>query len=286
MKLTNCSNLPKAIYNAVSNDSYTSGGADISVTTLLQPPRKVALERTHREELVEDCSDRIWALMGQAMHSVLERSSTEGIAEKRLFADVLGWKISGQLDHFIDGHLIDYKFQTAYRFKDGKCPEEQTQQLNLLAHLLRVNGHQVNRLQIVGILRDWSLLESKRDETYPQKQVVVIDAPLWPEEIARQFIEQRVKMHQDAKITLPECSPEDRWARPDKWAIMKKGAVRAIKLYEDKAEAEKQAWSEQGRYVEHRPGEQVRCSAYCSVSKFCQQYKDLTKNDANQSSGQ
>jgi len=31
--------------------------------------------------------------------------------------------------------------------------------------------------------------------------------------------------------TLPQCSEEERWQQPDKWALMTKGKKRALKLY-------------------------------------------------------
>ena len=99
MKYTNFLNLPEPLVNAVVNDDYDRGSSDITVTELLSPPRKVALEKMHSDELVTDVSESMWALIGQAVHSILERSGTTGRTEERMYAEVLGWKVGGKFDH-------------------------------------------------------------------------------------------------------------------------------------------------------------------------------------------
>jgi len=281
MKLTNRLNLPQPLVDAVRNDSYTSGGADISVTTLLKPPRMVALEKQHKDELTEDASERIWSLIGQIPHGILERASTTGVAERRLQITVEGWTVSGAMDRYVDGLLQDYKVVTAYKFKDGGVPVEYEQQLNIYAEILRRHGDPVRRAEIVGILRDWSKLEARRDANYPQTQVIVREVPLWSPTKAQAFIRERVILHKQARVTLPQCGDEDRWARPTKYAVMREGQARAVKLFESQVEAE--AYAKEGKKltVETRPGELVRCANYCNVAQFCDQFKKEVKDEDN-----
>lgn len=75
MKLTNKHNLPKAFYRAVKNDTYSKGDADYSSTGLLTPPQQAALRKLHSEDVVEDVSDRVWAIMGTSVHAILEQSA-------------------------------------------------------------------------------------------------------------------------------------------------------------------------------------------------------------------
>lgn len=281
MKLTNHLNLPQPIVDAVANDSY-DGPRDansISVTTLLKPVRIVALERKHAHELEEDASDRIFSLCGQVVHGILERADKTGIAERRLSIEVEGWKVSGQMDRYLDGLLQDYKFVTSYKFKDAGVPEEYEQQLNVYAEILRLNGHPVTKMQIVGILRDWSKMEARRDPAYPQTHIVVRDVPLWAPEKRYQFIRERVILHKKAQASLPNCSDSDVWAKPNIWAVMKRGKERAVKLYGSEAEARTHAGEDASLSVEFRPGQRVRCENYCAVSQFCTQYQQtLSKN--------
>ena len=85
MKITNKFNLPEAIYEAVKNDGYTRGDSDISVTQLIDSPYIRELKNNHNSEIEEDATDRIWSLLGQAVHTILERADTEDLKEERLY---------------------------------------------------------------------------------------------------------------------------------------------------------------------------------------------------------
>jgi len=71
--LTNVHGLPDAFVNAIKNDPYTGGG-DISVTKLIDSPRRRVLGKKFKDLVVVDVSEMTWALMGQCMHTVLERA--------------------------------------------------------------------------------------------------------------------------------------------------------------------------------------------------------------------
>lgn len=293
MKLTNKFRFPDAIYRAVGNDSYTKAGADYSVTELQKPPRAVALEKTHSDELEEDVSDRIFSLFGQAMHVVAERANKIGIAERRLFITVDGKVISGGMDLYDEaGALTDYKTTSVFKVKGKIYPHPSDPslfkikdgelldfvgQLNGYAEILRQHGHEVKRLEILAILRDWSKPRSLRERDYPQTQAMRLEVPVWESSRALGFIKMRIAMHEAAKVSLPQCTLEDRWAREDEWAVKKAGAKRALRLFSNEAEAVKLA--EEKKYlVEFRPGENIRCEAYCLASKFCDQFKALKGN--------
>jgi len=114
MKYTNTNNIPKEIIRAVSNDSYSKGASTISVTGLLQPPRIRILREEYDDDIVVDVSNEIWKLLGQSVHTILERANegkTDTITEQRNFAVVNGWTISGQTDSISieEKTLKDYK---------------------------------------------------------------------------------------------------------------------------------------------------------------------------------
>ena len=282
MKLTNRMGLPDAIVSAVQNDGYTKEGADFSVTGLLSPPRKAVLEAKHGDELTEDASDRIWSLMGQSIHTILERASgSAGIAERRLSAVRQGVTVSGGMDAYYpaSGLLQDYKTTSVYKLLGDGVPREWEEQLNLYALLLRQNGDGIETLQVVAILRDWSKMEARRNPDYPQCQVATVPIPLWPAEKAERFLNDRITLHLQARVTLPLCTSEERWERPTKYAVMKKGGKRALKLHESEASAKDHVSNASDLFVEKRPGESIRCSAYCSVSSVCSQYQETLNHD-------
>jgi len=290
--ITNNKGFPLALVKAVENDSYSKGRADRSVTGLLSPPRQAALKDIHEDVLTEDVSERTFALYGQLVHLLLERSGEQdrnALTEERMFTEVEGWTISGQTDTITltedEAWVVsDYKFVTAYKFKrdySGQLvmPAEYEQQLNMYAHLLRENGFKVDGLKIVAIYRDWSKMEAKRDKNYPQLGAETHDVKLWSEEDAKAFMEERVRLHQAAENDLPECDDEERWAKPDKYALMPNAnSVRARKLFDTEVDAVTWAYEnkmKKGWVVDHRPGVNIRCENYCLVSEYCEQFQAL-----------
>jgi len=283
MKITNKLNLPAALVTAISNDTYTPGEkTDMSVTTLLRPPRAVALAKAHSNELTEDAADRIWALLGQATHSILERAGDEtAITEKRFYAPVSGWNISGQIDRYekTSCTIQDWKITSAYVVKSYQKGEktEWAEQLNMLAYLMQQSGYEVKALQVVAILRDWSKLNVLRDLDYPRFQVATITLPLWPREKTLEFMQDRISKHQAARQTLPECTPDEQWAKPDSYAVMKEGRKSALRVLSTKEDAE--TWISENATagkisIDYRPGVKTRCNSYCSAAPFCDQWKD------------
>jgi hypothetical protein len=277
MIITNTEGLPQPLVDAVTKDPYDSGGSDLTVTQVISPARQIALRKQYANEITEDASDRLWALMGQIGHGVLERAASAGIVEKRWFGTMDGWIISGRCDLLLASMtLLDYKFCSVWAAKDGVKPEWE-QQLNLLAWLAGAHGLTVADAQIVCIFRDWSVMEARRDASYPQKQVKVMPVSLWGFEKQQEFCRQRVAAHSAAQGgQLPECTSEERWEKLPKWAVMRKGRKRAVRLYDTEAEAIKHVASEKaGHSVEARPGESIRCQAYCNAAPFCLQAKAL-----------
>lgn len=278
-KITNNAGLPAPLVRAIQLDPYSKGDCDYTTTSLIKPPRILALERRHEDEIVEDASDRIWSLFGQLGHLVLERAGMRELVERRFTVERMGKKIGGQVDLWLSGEvlsgvLIDYKFTSQWAAKDGVKPEWE-QQANINALLCRENGFHVFQAQIVAIYRDWSVGEARRNQDYPQTQVQVFPVKLWPAEQQESFIADRIAMHVDAERELPLCTELERWARPEKWAVMKAGREKAVKLFDDSRSATDLSVSKPGHYVEHRPGVQTRCLDYCPCLPFCSQAKEL-----------
>jgi hypothetical protein len=284
MKLTNQHNLPLPIVRAMESmeAAYDAGrgGSDYSTTGLLLPPRIAQLRRQHGAELVEDAADRLWSLYGQIAHRILYESAEGHVAELRLNCDFNGITVSGQVDLVEGDTLTDYKFVTRYATKDG-VKDEWVQQGQINRLLCERSGIPIKKIQYVAMYRDWSKLAAEREQEYPP-EIEQFDIPMWDMDKTRAFIEERIRLHEAAKVELPLCSAEERWAKPEKWALMKKGGKRAVKLYDletEAAEAAANAESIPGvskNYsVEHRPGENTRCLHYCSVSAYCAFFREL-----------
>ena len=266
--------------NAVANAQYSRGDADISITQLLDPPRKVALERIYEDVLEADVSDQIFSLMGQAMHTILERGGVATQSEQRLYADIGGWRVSGQFDYIDDeGILWDWKFVSVWEAMNG-VKQGREDQLNAYAYLASANELQVRGLCVGFIFRDWKASDSKLSG-YPSSQVWTYGVKLRSLCDTKSFLDERVRLHQEAREQLPECTPEERWARPDTYAVIKAGGKRATKVFQKQADAALFAGAKGSSYaVELRPGTNTRCESYCDVSAYCEQFKRL-KREAN-----
>ena len=243
MTLTNRFNLPDSIFRAISNDPYSKGDADISTTELINVPQAVALMKRYKDKIQEDVSERIWSLVGQAVHVILERATPdESIAEKRYFRNVLGWKISGAVDLIEENTLFDYKVTGVFTFIYGSRIKEWAAQANVNNWLRSAKWGSVDKLQNVLILRDW--VKSKAGTgKYPDVQIVTVDLDLWDLKKAEDYVIERVKLHQEAQKCTDEelavkfpCSIEDRW-------------------------------------LNERTGVFARCESYCQARAFCIQAK-------------
>lgn len=267
MNLTNLMGLPDAFVAAVKNDQYTGGG-DISVTKLIDAPQRRVLYGKYKDFVVEDVSGRVWAVMGQAVHTVLERAGTSALVEERLYMDVNGWSLSGQFDrlHVADKCIQDWKVTSTYK-ADGD--ESWTRQLNVLRMLAIANGHDIERLQVVAIFRDWQNAKAQREDGYPKANVKIIEVPVWSNDDAMAYITERVVMHQKAfRGEQVACSDEERWYAGTTYALMKEGGKKAKKVSDNKADLGEPA---EGYFVEERKGGYRRCEGYCEVAPFCPQ---------------
>lgn len=284
MRYTNTYNLPATLYNAITNDDYSKGDSEFSVTELITHPRIVLLQRLNREHIVVDISDRIPSLLGKTLHKICEDNAKDGeITEERFFATVNGVKISGQVDLQIpqgDGtwEINDYKLTSVYSVMSEKIEWEQ--QLNIYDYLAHLNGREVSAMKIIAIMKDWQRKMAAVKAGYPVAQVVVVPIRKWSRAEQKAFVEKRVDIHIRAKaavdgsVPLDYCSDSDRWIRDTKWALMKEGRSSAVKLYDNQESAERDLAAGAGDRIDYRPGTPTRCDGdYCLVSRWCSQYQ-------------
>ena len=278
MRLLNKFNLPSPVVRAVENDPYNRGESDISVTQLIDSPLIRRMRIKHQDNIEEDVTDRIWSLLGQAVHSILERGAdspdVEG-AEERIYTTADDYIVSGQYDLIYrkkDGNLVlaDYKVTSAWSVLYGSAKWEY--QLNVLKWMVeRETELTIDRLEVIAFLRDWVKTKAG-DGKYPAAQVAIVEIPIWDTEKTANYVRNRLKLHFN-EIEYMQCSNEERWYSGDKWAIEKVGRKSAVKVFNSKDEAEEELeefYSNADLYsLEHRPGKYRRCEEYCDVAKWC-----------------
>lgn len=281
MKITNVHKLPEPLVTLARKNFYTKGKSRFSATELLQPPRVRRLMEKFDDQIESDVADQMWSLIGSALHVVMERGKTDGwITEERLFAEIGGVSISGQIDiqqETPEGIIIwDYKFTKAWAVMRNKKTWED--QLNIYKWFVEtVKRKKVIGLKICAFVRDWNTYSTSED--YPPAPTTVIDVAMQSSVDTENMMRRLIDMHQNSKVAadfeeeLPLCSDEDKWMSQTMYAVRRDGRKTAIRVFPTEAEAIVLAEKEKG-YVEKRSGEPRRCLGnFCQVAKFCEQFK-------------
>lgn len=285
MKIENKLGLPLAYVRAAVGD-YDMGDADISVTSLVDSPRRFYLRKRHDSEIVLEAADLLWRIFGSAVHDYLHKFADPGtISEERLYVDINGWKISGKPDNFDLNVLDDWKTVSIWTILFDIDKPEYIAQLNIYRYMAYKNGFKdINKLRNIYFLRDWHYSMHQRDPSRPEFGVYPPhEQEVWPIEEAERYLKERVSLFQGLKDVpdddLPVCTPRERWYSDEKWALMKKGNKRATLLCETEAEAKAKLGYKGSNEIVFRPGMDKRCVAkYCEVCNFCSYYKSKQEN--------
>ena len=85
-------------------------------------------------------------------------------------------------------------------------------------------------------------------------------------------------------VDLDDDYQEEMWERPSKFAVMKKGQKKAVKLCDTEWNAQDYILSasmiaSRNFYIEPRPGARIRCESYCICKDYCDQYKDFSHHE-------
>lgn len=242
------------------------------------------------------------AEFGALVRAILRRlqPADDIISERRFYLDVNGVLVSGAIDLLgIGGEswgIQDFKFCSVWTHIFGR-KTEWDQQLNLYRLLVEEGywldrqgnrhheGRKVEKLGIVALYRDWQKSKSRREKGYPRKGADLIEIPLWSRGQAREYLEERVRLHLEVRQTedhlLPHCTPDERWERGVSWAVIKQGAKRAKRLFDTESEASDYVVfsipdEERGEYtVQRRAGISIRCADHCDVAPFCTQWMSM-----------
>jgi len=215
-RITNRMRLPDAIVRAVSAHRYSKGDCDFSATELIGPARIRALRKRHEHEIVEDAADLLYAHLGSMGHAILQELAGDGVAEERLFADIDGVRVSGQLDlmrptpNAKESDINDYKYCSVWVAMKGGCKFEWKAQMNIYRWLARRNGVPIRNAAIIAIFRDWSATKAGKNG-HPAKQVKVFKTPDWGTDRTEKYLRWRIREHTDAATSLPKCWKFEHW---------------------------------------------------------------------------
>jgi len=281
MKITNRMNLPEALVKAVTVQRHNKPGR-LSATTLLNGTKQIILTDRHWDELEDDVADHFYAIFGSAVHKVLENEGEDEFAEEFISHEVDGVTVTGRIDNYNmrTGVISDYKSVSVWKIMFNDFEDWRRQGL-IYAWLLIKNGFKVHKCQFIGILKDHSKRDAKRNSSYPQKPVYVYEFDVTKEglEEIEAYIRAKIAEYKRCKEMadddIPPCSAKERWEKPTKYAVKKEGRKTAVRVLDSADEAEKMAADlGKGHSVEKRPGESVRCGEYCSCCEYCDFYRN------------
>lgn len=268
MKITNIYNLPPALVKAATSD-YEPTENSYGATTLLKGVREILLTRRHWDEIEEDVSDLVWAILGQAVHKLAEEHDTTGQAETKFKWPVSQSHVTGVIDLYGDGVIEDYKTCSVWKVIYGDFTDWRKQGV-IYAWLLRKHDIYIGKLRFHALIKDWSSRDARYKKDYPPHSMwtweydVTTDDILWAERWLGDKIARIEAMYDMPDEELPQCSPDERWQSPTTYAAMKKWRKTALRVSETRADVEGI-----GDYVEERPGEARKCKDYCPVRDIC-----------------
>lgn len=276
MKIINDLNLAPEILKALEPRRPEQGNV-IHVTDLIGPPQIWCLKRTKWDEIEVPISSMLWAAVGSGLHATLEGASKHtdsGSSELTCALFISGWSLTGTLDRitFHDNTITDYKMCKAWAINNGDTIQGWTRQLNIYRYLyMMTKKEQIDKLKVQAFLRDWSAMKVRGN--YPETAFPQIDIEVWTLQKTATYITKRIEMFMYAE--RESCTKEERWAKPDVWAVKKKGAMRAKKLFDNLFDADVFLKRQPPVHeIEHRPGDAYfRCHEYCPVNSVCKQYE-------------
>jgi len=281
MIITNKLNLPEGFIKAVSTEKHNAAGS-LSATTLIQGVKQIILTDRHWDALEDDVSDRIWAIFGTAVHSLMESEGENDFAEQEMDYKVGDITVTGRIDSYDMEHglIDDYKTASVVKVKFGDFTDWYKQGM-IYAWLLRKNGFKAERCRFIALLKDHSKTDALRDSQYPKDPVYIYKFSVTAQGLFKIgiYIKDKVDEYKRSLLLpdneIPPCTPEERWERPPKFAVMKNGLKRAVRLFDRRGDADLLADAKgTGHYVECRPGESVKCRSYCLCKRFCNYYQE------------
>jgi len=183
MNITNKLNLPEGFVKAVSTEKHNAPGC-LSATTLIQGVKQIILIDRHWDNLEEDVSDRIWAIFGSAVHSILQSEGKYNFTEQAMSHKVCDITVTGQIDSYnmMDGIIDDYKTASVVKVKFGDYADWYLQGM-IYAWLLTKNKFTVNKCRFIALLKDHSKTDALREREYPEKPVYIYEFPITPQEL-------------------------------------------------------------------------------------------------------
>lgn len=267
MLVENAELLPELLYEVLSENRPPVEG-EIHVTQLIGPPLVDYLRREYWDDLVDDASNRLFALLGQGLHAAIANDGRIQHAKKvigelirdwnKIDRDIqlcilqdllasldstnqsgiestLRWKLN---DHWTLVGTDDHYDELAAKVMDWKitsvwsvlfADHNWEEQCNMYGYMRRKNGYEVEALEVWALLRDWQKSKAKYSGDPRYPKIPFVRVPLR----VWSMDECEDYIENRIKLFVPgkkprPCTPEEKWQTPTLYKVMKKNRKSAL----------------------------------------------------------
>ena len=280
--ITNKLNIPQIFIDCVENNREFQQNR-YSVTELLQPTQCIQLIRKHFNEIDEDAADLIPALIGTAVHKMLQEKTPEENAEVKLETQFKNIQLVGILDYLDLKNLLitDYKVTSVYKYQAQEFDDyyKQGALYSLLVYL--IYDVKIKKVNFQLLLKDWSKIKALTTNNYPASPIVKVEYDINDSDFDF-IIEWLNNKLLELSSNKNECSDSDRWYTGKKYAVYKKaGDKRASYITNDEIDAHNYITNkcDGAAEIQVRQGENIKCKYYCKARSVCPQYEKIRRNE-------
>jgi hypothetical protein len=308
MKYSNKDNIPLAAAVFLATDFYDHNPdpSVVSVTSLMRSTREVLLtKRLQDGGKVSDLRDMLASRLGTAFHAGVERAwlspqlpetlanlgfadhivdkvvinppePTGGLdvyLELRTNKKVGKWTVSGELDICIDGCITDLKSTGVYTYINQTNAAKYIEQMSIYRWL---NPEIVldDYGKILYLFKDWSK-HKVGSKGYPNLPVMEQSFELLSLEETDKLVKHKLALLDKYKSApdhdLPQCTKEELWQGPTKYAYFSKPTnTKASKIFTNAIEAQIHMQDKGVGTVKPRLATPTKC-LYCSAVNSCSQ---------------
>jgi len=265
MKVDNQKNLPKLLYQALADNRPPVEG-EIHVTTLIGPAMIDYLRRKHWDELEDDASNRLFALLGTGLHAAIANdgrlqqakgiiseiidswdkidrdvqlsillellqsidcSNQSGIESNLRIKLSSKWTLVGTDDHYDEMAAKIMDWKITSVWSVLYADHNWEDQLNVYAYMRRKLGYEVEELSVWALLRDWQKSKAMYSGDPTYPAIPFVEIKL-----PLWSIEAQEEYIYDRLLEFDgepkPCTPLEKWETPTVYKVMKKGRKSAL----------------------------------------------------------
>lgn len=266
MKITNKELLPDPLYESLKMDWAPVEG-EIHVTQLIGPAMLDHLRREHWDDLEDDSSSRLFALMGQGLHAAIADNGRIAYAkiilkdiitrfrltdldtlvcvlqdlldfisgerrasiESNLRVPLKGgiWTLVGTDDHYDEVKAKIVDWKTTSVWSILFADHNWTEQLNVYGWMRRKLGYEVKELEVWALLRDWQKSKAKYGGDPKYPKIPFVQVKL-PVWSMKECEDYIYGRLIEFNGNPKPCTPEDKWQVPTCYKVLKKGRKSAV----------------------------------------------------------